>query len=185
MAATTVAVAAPAHAAPSAITLPHTTVAQSNGWACGPYATHIALTTFGWGSSISQLESLEHTSSSSGTNSVANVTTALNYFMSAHGVLLRYKSVYPDGSTATVKHYLVNDIYGGNGFVANIVGYRNDVNGVSRGYGYGGHYVAVVGYRDNGDQARIADPGDGQDYWMTTANLAGWIGTARGISVTP
>lgn len=60
--ATSVMVAAPAQAAaPSQIVLAHTTVEQSNGWACGPYATHIALTTFGWGSSISNLEKLEQT----------------------------------------------------------------------------------------------------------------------------
>lgn len=185
LAATSVAVAAPAQAAPASITLAHTTTEQPNGWECGPYATHIALTTFGWGSSIANIQNLEKTSSSSGTNSVANVTTAFNWYMAEHNVLLRYKSVYPDGNTSTVKHYLVNDIYGGNGFVANVVGYRQDVNKITRGYGYGGHYIAVVGYRDSGDQARIADPGDGQDYWMTTANLTAWIGSARGISVTP
>lgn len=113
------------------------------------------------------------------------MTTAFNYYMSAHGVLLRYKSVYPAGSSSTVKHYLVSDIYGGNGFVANIVGYRKDASGITRGYGSGGHYVAVVGYRDNGDQARIADPGDGQDYWMKTPDLTAWIAGGRGISVTP
>ena len=178
------AVAAPAQAQPAEITLSHTTYQQTNGWACGPYASKIVLTTFGYTSSISTLESEEGTTTN-GTNSVANISTGLNYYLTAHGDLLRYKAVYPNGSSSTVKHYLLSDIYGGNGFVANVVGYENDVNGNSRGYGSGGHYVAVVGYRNSGDQALISDPGDGQDYWMTTSNLTRWIGSSRGLSVTP
>lgn len=176
---------APAQALPAQLTLKHTTYSQGqNYYACGPFASKIVLTTFGYSSSIATLEHEEKTTTG-GTDSVANISTGLNYYLTAHGDLIRFKAVYPKGSTSTVKHYLLNDIAGYNGFVANVVGYEQDVHGNWRGYGNGGHYVAVVGYRSSGDQALIADPGDGQDYWMTTSNLTKWIGSVRGLSVTP
>jgi hypothetical protein len=74
---------------------------------------------------------------------------------------------------------VVRAISNGRGLVTNIVHSVTDTNGGSHTYD-GGHYVAVVGYQDNGRVVKIADPansnGDGT-YWVTTINLANWIAT--------
>jgi peptidase C39-like protein len=187
-------VAALATATPAAAAYPtqyftHYTVwAQDRDYNCGPYATKIALTTFGIDEAIKYISIREGTDNN-GTDSIANVTSAMNFYMGYYGNLDRFTNVYPNDAphhgTSTVKAYLLDNIYGDHGFVANVVNYQTDVNGILRGYGSGGHYVAVVGYRASGDQAAIADPGNGQAYWMSTSHLAAWIGHGRGISVTP
>jgi hypothetical protein len=67
--------------------------------------------------------------------------------------------------------------------VANIKGTATDVDGKAHSY-EGGHYLTVVGYRDQGRTVRIADPFDpsnGGTYWMSTISLANWI-AERGYS---
>ena len=43
----------------------------------------------------------------------------------------------------------------------------------------GGHYITVVGYRDDGRQAHIADPANpnAASYWVSTIDLANWMAT--------
>ncbi|MFI7512748.1 phytochelatin synthase, partial [Micromonospora echinofusca] len=43
----------------------------------------------------------------------------------------------------------------------------------------GGHYISVVGYRDNGNTVTIADSADPNQasYRMSIDNLADWIAT--------
>lgn len=60
------------------------------------------------------------------------------------------------------------------GIVANVVGTEYDTSGVRHRYS-GGHYLAVVGYKDGGNTARISDNATGHEYWMTTTRLATWI----------
>jgi hypothetical protein len=63
--------------------------------------------------------------------------------------------------------------------VANIAGTTTDVTGASHEFD-GGHYVAVVGYHDQGGTVEISDPADenGADsYWISTSNLANWMAT--------
>ena len=67
--------------------------------------------------------------------------------------------------------------------VANIAGTTTDVTGASHEFD-GGHYVAVVGYHDQGGTVLISDPADvnGADsYWISTNNLTQWMAT-RGYS---
>jgi hypothetical protein len=84
-----------------------------------------------------------------------------------------------DQLQADVVHAIAN----GYVVVANIVGNGLDLDGGWHGYG-GGHYVTVVGYRDDGRTVKVADPantnGDGT-YWMTSINFANWM-AHRGYS---
>lgn len=170
--------------APTSYTLPYTIYKQPNGWECGPYATKIALSTWHLYPSASTLASLEGTTTS-GTNSITNVTYALNYEVHAAGALDSYRSVFPAGNVTTVKTDAVNGIWGDHALVANVNGYENDVNGVRRGYGQGGHYLAIVAYRSSGSQLLIADPGDGLAYWMSVTNVTAWINGGRGFTFVP
>jgi hypothetical protein len=78
---------------------------------------------------------------------------------------------------------VVRAISSGRALVTNIVGSVTDTAGGSHGYG-GGHYVSIVGYKDDGRTVKIADPanqnGD-RTYWVTTINMARWMAT-RGYS---
>ena len=66
--------------------------------------------------------------------------------------------------------------------VTNIAGSIVDTDGVRHSYP-GGHYVAVVGYRDGGAQVKIADPAkpDNAMYWVDVDQVADWVAT-RGYS---
>lgn len=66
--------------------------------------------------------------------------------------------------------------------VANVVGDVTDLDGGWHSFP-GGHYVAVVGYQDNGRIVRIADSADPSlpAYWVSVTTLANWIAT-RGYS---
>ncbi|WP_392390786.1 C39 family peptidase [Micromonospora aurantiaca (nom. illeg.)] len=66
--------------------------------------------------------------------------------------------------------------------VANIVGSATDTDGGWHSFP-GGHYIAVVGYKDDGRTVRIADSANPAtaSYWMTTIDLANWMAT-RGYS---
>jgi hypothetical protein len=74
---------------------------------------------------------------------------------------------------------VVRAVNNGRAVVMNIAGTAWDVDGVPHAYD-GGHYLTVVGYKDDGRTVKIADPanvvGDGS-YWMTTINVANWSAT--------
>ena len=77
---------------------------------------------------------------------------------------------------------VVTAITDGRGVVANIVGDATDTDGGWHSYP-GGHYIAVVGYKDDGRTVRIADSANAAypSYWITTIDLANWMAT-RGYS---
>jgi hypothetical protein len=95
-----------------------------------------------------------------------------------------------DSQRAQLRKDLVAKINAGYGIVANVVsGWRPPGYPT---YGTWYHYVAVVGYDENGDKALIADPaGEGpsgsaftevpRTYWVSTEDLATWLGE-RGYS---
>jgi hypothetical protein len=189
--ASAVALAAPtpasAAAYPAAMTLHYNQFKQSGGWDCGPYATKIMLSTMNTAPTINEIIAQEGTRNPEGTDSIQDVGRAINYFMAAKGNLTRFHSVFPKGDAGLLRLYILSNINSYHGFVVNVVDYQTDVNGISRGYGSAGHYVAVVGYNTTSGKvnALISDPGNGQHYYMNFEHLTAWIGGARGISVTP
>ncbi|MER5334937.1 C39 family peptidase, partial [Micromonospora sp. NPDC002717] len=66
----------------------------------------------------------------------------------------------------------------GRAVVANIAGTATDTDGGVHSF-EGGHYISVVGYRDNGQTVKIADSANPAQasYWITTEALADWIAT--------
>ena len=176
-------VAPQAASAATSMTLKYQLYAQRESWNCGPFATRMALSTVGvnpWTSDIAEVEGTDE----NGTDSVVNVAHAMNYFLQKNNILLTYHVYYPTGGPG-LQTRLVGNINQGHGIVVNVVNYQQDVNGITRGYGSGGHYVAVVGYGRSGGTALIADPGNGKSYYMDVDNLYRWIGGgARGIAAT-
>jgi hypothetical protein len=169
--------------APAAKQLKHEYAAQVNFYYCGPAATRIALTARGKFPSQDTVASKLGTTEN-GTNSVAETTRVLNSYGTSF-----YKSRWIKGSTATpaemdlLQADVVHAVSNGFPVVINIVGSATDVDGGWHGYP-GGHYMTVVGYRDNGRTVQIADPAyvNGQSgYWMSTINLANWM-AQRGYS---
>jgi hypothetical protein len=157
---------------------------QPNDYYCGPAATRIALTARGHSLTQDQIAA-DLGTTTSGTNSAEDTTRVLN---SVNGTNFYHTTSIPGSSAIPaemdrLQADVVHAISNGYPIVANIMGYALDTTGTSRGYG-GGHYVAVVGYSDNGRTVKIADPanvnGDGT-YWMSTINMANWMAT-RGYS---
>lgn len=157
---------------------------QPNFYYCGPAATRIALSTRGvYPSQDSVALSLGTTVN--GTNSANDVTRVLNVL----GNTTFYKSRWIPGVMATQAEIdrlaadVVNAVSSGFPVVANIVGSAVDAVGATHAYP-GGHYLTVVGYSDDGQTVKIADPADAYgrgSYLMSTQRLAHWIGQ-RGYS---
>jgi hypothetical protein len=166
-------------APPAKRELPYTYAVQINGWYCGPAATRIALTARGIYPSQDQLASKLGTTFN-GTNSAEDVTRVLNAMTGTSHY--RTTSIPTKAVTSQqieqLRANLVRSISGGYAVVTNIAGSVQDINGNFYSFP-GGHYIAVVGYRDNGRTAKIADPANpnSASYWVTTANLASWVGT--------
>ena len=68
--------------------------------------------------------------------------------------------------------------------VANIAGTTTDTDGAIHSF-EGGHYISVVGYRDNGQTVKIADSANPNtaSYGVTVEHLADWIAT-RGYATS-
>ena len=172
---------------PASATTHHKTIKQDLAYNCGPTATKIVLGTWRIDESTRYLGQLEHTTRN-GTDSIRNVTSALNKVLKAKtGWTSFYASYFIPGWTATngqaakLKSMVLLDIGSfHHGIVANVVGGAYDTSGGFHHYG-GGHYLAVVGYKDHGSTVRIGDNATGREYWMTTKRLANWIGQ-RGYS---
>jgi hypothetical protein len=170
--------------APSSKVLDFTFQLQVNGYYCGPAATRIALTARGKTPSQDEVARSLGTTVY-GTNSAEDTTRALN---SGRGPpVYRTHLIRGNSATAAERDQFQSDVIQAitNGYVvvANIVGSATDLAGGGHSYG-GGHYVTVVGYRDDGRTVKVADPantnGDGT-YWMTTINFANWM-AHRGYS---
>lgn len=170
-------------APPTSKVLDYDYEAQINGWYCGPAATRIALTARDRTPSQDEVASALGTTMN-GTNSADDTTRGLNSLAKTNF----YQSTFIPGTPSPaqmdrLQADVVHAISNGYAVVANIVGSATDVDGGWHAYD-GGHYLTVVGYRDNGRTVQIADPAfvNGvSSYWMTTIDLANWMAT-RGYS---
>ncbi|MEV1076547.1 C39 family peptidase, partial [Micromonospora parva] len=79
---------------------------------------------------------------------------------------------------------IVKTVDDGRAVVANIAGTTTDTDGGTHSF-EGGHYISVVGYRDNGTVVTIADSAnpDTASYWISVEHLADWIAT-RGYATS-
>jgi hypothetical protein len=172
--------AQPAPPAPTEKELTYQFQLQTTFFYCGPAATRIAASARGLQPSQDELAGKLGTTVN-GTNSAEDVTRVLNGMT---GTSFYHTTSIP-GQAATppqmdqLQADIVHAVSNGYAVVMNIVGTAWDADSVPHAYD-GGHYLTVVGYRDEGRLAKIADPanlaGDGS-YWMTTINLANWSAT--------
>ena len=157
--------------------------AQPNYYYCGPASTRIALSADGHNLSQDDVANKLGTTEN-GTNSAEDTTRVLNDVTGGNA----YKTTAIPGQTATpdqvnqLQADVKNAVDNNRAVVANIAGTATDTDGVTHSY-EGGHYLAVDGYRDGGQQVKISDPASPNDpsYWMNTADMANWIAT-RGYS---
>ncbi|KAB1102866.1 C39 family peptidase [Micromonospora aurantiaca] len=168
---------------PSTKVLDHTYEAQTAYWNCGPAAVRNALSASGVETTqdamVAPLNAGEN-----GTNSAEDTTRGLNQMVKGNP----YRTHMIPGQAATpaqidqLQADVVTAITDGRAVVANTVGSATDTDGGWHSFP-GGHYIAVVGYKDDGRTVRIADSADPNmaAYWMTTIDLANWMAT-RGYS---
>ncbi|MFY1669912.1 C39 family peptidase [Plantactinospora sp. WMMB334] len=158
--------------------------AQINGWYCGPAATRIALTVRDERPSQDAVAGALGTTTS-GTNSAEDTTRVLNDLIGTDF----YRTTAIPGGAATpaqmdrLQADVVHAVTSGYAVVVNIAGSATDLDGGWHSYP-GGHYLTVVGYRDDGRTVKIADPaipGADSTYWLSTIDLANWAAT-RGYS---
>ncbi|GLZ58651.1 hypothetical protein Misp05_22270 [Micromonospora sp. NBRC 107095] len=156
--------------------------AQNTYYNCGPAATRNALSAAGIDRTQEELGA-ELGTTEMGTNSAEDTTRVLNAEVKGSPYRTRmFPSAPSPAQMDRLQADVVKAITDGRGVVANVVGDATDTDGGWHSYG-GGHYIAVVGYKDNGRTVRIADSANPADpsYWITTIDLANWI-TSRGYS---
>ncbi|MEU2133065.1 C39 family peptidase [Streptomyces sp. NPDC018352] len=160
---------------------------QSKYYYCGPAATRLALTQRGKTFSQTTLAGdLKVEQNGKQTDNIGLVTKALN----SRGKTSWYENKWIPGNTATsaqvkrLKTDIRLDINKGYAIVANVYGTAYDTKGTKHAYNQG-HYLTVVGYTSEGDNAVIEDIAIGSSkahkYTMTTKKLATWI-ASRGYS---
>jgi len=159
---------------------------QENYYFCGPGSTRMAISTRDTTPPSQDTLGSYMGTTTAGTDHIGLVVGALNHFLSTS----KYKRTdLPDPPSAaqrsTLKTAILTTI-GDEGYamVANVIsGWRPP--GYPSGTIY--HYIAIVGYDQNGDSVEIADPagaGAGgstwtavpKTYWITTEDLGTWIG---------
>ncbi|WP_344311720.1 C39 family peptidase [Fodinicola feengrottensis] len=172
-------------AAPAgATTLSYTWQGQQTYYYCGPGSTRMVLSARMSPPSQDTIAGWEGTTSN-GTDDTANVVSALNHFLNTGWYERKAVSDPPtQAQRDLLKQDIVYDVDRGYGLVANVVsGWRPP--GYPSGTIY--HYVAIVGYADDGDTAVIGDPAGGgagggswsnvpQQYSISTYDLGTWIG---------
>lgn len=159
--------------------------AQPNFYYCGPAAARNALSVQDKDIDVYSMAERMGTTES-GTDSINDITPVLNTETGSDV----YRSVEistpeaDDKQTDTLREDIIRTVDDGRAVVANIAGTATDTNGESHSFA-GGHYIAVNGYRDGGDQVKIADSANPNtaEYWITTEALADWIAT-RGYSTS-
>ncbi|MCP3782090.1 C39 family peptidase [Micromonospora sp. A3M-1-15] len=167
---------------PSTKVLDYTYEAQTAYWNCGPAAVRNALSASGVETTqdamIAPLNAGEN-----GTNSAEDTTRGLNQMVKGNP----YRTHMFGGSASPEKidqlqADVVKAITDGRGVVVNIAGDATDTDGGWHSFP-GGHYIAVVGYKNDGRTVRIADSANAAlpAYWMSTIDLANWAAT-RGYS---
>ena len=167
---------------PSTKVLDYTYEAQYAYWNCGPAAVRNALSASGVETTqdamVAPLGATEN-----GTNSAEDTTRGLNQMVKGNP----YRThMIPGAATRAQMDQLQADVVSaitdGRAVVVNTVGSGTDTDGGWHSFP-GGHYIAVVGYKDDGRTLRIADSANAAtaSYWMTTIELANWTST-RGYS---
>lgn len=157
--------------------------AQINFYYCGPAAVRNALSAAGVQRSQDELAGPLGTDQF-GTDSAEDTTRVLNAEVDGEPYLTRMIS----GGSATstqmdqLQADVVKAITEDRSVVVNVAGSATDTAGGWHSFP-GGHYVAVVGYDDDGRLVQIADSANPatSSYWMTTIALANWAAT-RGYS---
>ncbi|QKW13075.1 C39 family peptidase [Verrucosispora sp. NA02020] len=157
--------------------------AQTTGYYCGPAAVRNALSAAGVDRDQDTLAAQLGTTYA-GTNSALDTTRVLNATLKGEP----YSTTMLRGGSATptqmdqLQADVVEAITDGRGVVVNVAGSATDTDGGWHSFP-GGHYVAVVGYADDGRLVKIADSADASyySYWMSTTDLAHWAAT-RGYS---
>jgi 5-hydroxyisourate hydrolase-like protein (transthyretin family) len=158
--------------------------AQPNFYYCGPAAARNAISVLGKNIDVDAMAK-EMGTTEAGTNSINDITPVLNKETGKH-----YRSVEirdgkaDDKQTDTLRADIVRTVDDGRAIVANIAGTATDTDGNTHSF-EGGHYISVIGYRDNGHTVTIADSADPNmaSYRMSVDNLADWIAT-RGYSTS-
>jgi hypothetical protein len=156
--------------------------AQPNFFYCGPAATRIALSA--QGKALSQDEVAKRLGTTeAGTPSALDTTRVLNELTGGHyrTTEIRDSVARPD-QVEQLRRDVRAAIDAGRPVVANVKGTTVDTDGNPHSY-EGGHYLTLVGYRDGGDDIRVADPADPAlgEYWMSLPKVANWI-AERGYS---
>lgn len=158
---------------------------QTYYW-CGPASTRMALTTQLTNPPSQQALANFMGTTTAGTDDIGLVADALNHYM---GVTSYATRTIDDNPTQAQQDELKKNLLatiGGKHYpmVGNVIsGWRPP--GYPSGTIY--HYIAIVGYDENGDKALIADPagagagGSGwgnvpKTYWVATTDLGVWIG---------
>lgn len=153
--------------------------AQPNFYYCGPAAARNALSVQGKDIDVDSMAKRMGTTEA-GTNSINDITPVLNKETGKdvyHSVEISTPKADAK-QTDTLRADIVRTIDDGRAVVANIAGTATDTDGGVHSF-EGGHYISLVGYRDGGDQVKIADSADPNtaSYWLTTEALADWIAT--------
>ncbi|SCG78847.1 C39 family peptidase [Micromonospora humi] len=160
--------------------------AQPNFYYCGPAAARNALSVQGKNIDVDTMAK-EMGTTEDGTNSINDITPVLNKETGAKDA---YRSVEirspkaDDKQTDTLRADIVKTVDNGRAVVANIAGTTTDTDGTTHSF-EGGHYISVIGYRDDGHTVTIADSANPNtaSYRITVDNLADWIAT-RGYSTS-
>jgi hypothetical protein len=167
---------------PSTKVLDYNYEAQTYYYNCGPAAVRNALSATGIETTQDALAGPLGTTEN-GTNSAEDTTRVLN--QQVKGNPYQTRSI-PGAPTPAQMDQLQADVVkaitDGRGVVSNVAGDATDTDGGWHSFP-GGHYIAVVGYQDDGRTVRIADSANPAtpSYWMTTIDLANWMAT-RGYS---
>ncbi|SCL48655.1 Peptidase_C39 like family protein [Micromonospora citrea] len=168
---------------PKSKTLDYDYQAQTTFYNCGPAAVRHALSAAGVARSQDALGAQLGTDEM-GTDSADDTTRVLNATVKGDP----YRTRMIPGSAATpaqtdrLQADVVAAIAAGRGVVVNVAGSATDTDGGWHSFP-GGHYIAVVGYQDEGRLVKIADSANPAtaSYWMSTIALANWAAT-RGYS---
>ncbi|MCG5466621.1 C39 family peptidase [Micromonospora sp. MED01] len=167
---------------PSTKVLDYNYQAQTSYWNCGPAAVRNALSANGIERTQDELVAPLR-ATENGTNSAEDTTRGLNQMVKGNPYRTRMIPGAPTSAQIDqLQSDIVNAVTDGRAVVANTVGTGTDTDGGWHSFP-GGHYIAVIGYKDNGRTVRIADSANPTTaaYWMTTVDLANWAAT-RGYS---
>lgn len=167
---------------PSTKVLDYDYEAQNQYWNCGPAAVRNALSASGVETTQEAMAGPLGTTES-GTNSAEDTTRGLNQMVKGNP----YRTHMFGGSASPaemdqLQADVVKAITDGRGVVVNVAGDATDTDGGWHSFP-GGHYIAVVGYKNGGRTVRIADSANPAlpAYWVSTIDLANWAAT-RGYS---